>query len=307
MSRRGVFISHTAELNRFPAGRSFVDAAKDAINRAGDVPTDMSYFAARDQKAKSYCIDQVREADIYLGLIGFCFGSRVRDSPDISYTQLEFGAATQLGKERLVFLLDKGSADLGLPGTYFSDPNPELNERQLEFRAYVRDHAGIVKKVGNIAELELGVYQALRESGSSAKPVTAAPSGAPWSARLLGKGDARWTRDVLLRLSASDHRLTYKETMKGCDIFVDGVKVGDLSTTYSGRSTNLKSALLGGPRAWRRWVIPLLDGPVQHPMILSAEIAILNNKLLSLHVHVGNRLLYSEGNAPPLDGWVSKA
>lgn len=301
MSARRVFVSHTSELQQYPPGRSFVRAAIDGVIRAGDAPSDMAYFTARDQQAAEYCEQQVRSCDVYLGLIGFRYGSPVRDRPEVSYTQLEFNAAAAARRERLVFLLDEDADELGLPSKYSYDPVPEYHARQQSFRRWLMDHAGVVRSVGSAPELEILVYQALADlrRGPQEEATSAPPVDARWAATLLGKGNRRWKRDLVIRLSHSDHRLTYKEHFSGCDIFLDGVKVGDLSTTHSVLSASLR----GGHRAWRRWIVPLFDGQTRLPLIVSAEIAITTNKLLSLHVQVGDRLLYAEGDAPPLNGW----
>ncbi|GJL50303.1 MAG: hypothetical protein NPIRA01_15300 [Nitrospirales bacterium] len=73
-----IFISHTSELYKFPDNYPFVKAAISAVNRAGHVPCDMQYFTARDRQPSEYCKERVRECDVYVGLIGFRYGSLVR-------------------------------------------------------------------------------------------------------------------------------------------------------------------------------------------------------------------------------------
>ena len=115
-----VFLSHTSELRDFPRGVSYVDAAERAVSAAGHVIVDMADFPAADQIPAQLCADRVQGCDVYMGILGTRYGSPVRDRPDMSYTELEFEAATEAGLDRLVFLLDtdaeSGGADaLQLP------------------------------------------------------------------------------------------------------------------------------------------------------------------------------------------------
>ena len=154
-----VFLSHTSELRQYPQDRSFVTAAEQAVNRAREAIVEMAYFPAREDKPAAYCRQQVQLANVYVGIIGFRYGSPVKDEPDLSYTELEFAAATELSLPRLVFLLDEKVA-LPVPREYLFDLHYE--ERQRAFRARLMD-AVTVQRVGSPDQLETRLYQALKE------------------------------------------------------------------------------------------------------------------------------------------------
>ena len=176
-----MFLSHTSELSRYPEGRSFVTAAEQAVIRAGGVVVDMAYFTAREDKPASYCREQVGRADVYAGIIGFRYGSPVRDEPGCSYTELEFAEAGELGLPRLVFVLDE-NAVLPLPGVFLSDP--VFGERQRAFRERVQDAGITVQLVGAPAELEVGLFQALTDLRQAPGSWATGPAGAGVAVRL---------------------------------------------------------------------------------------------------------------------------
>lgn len=155
-----VFLSHTSELRKYPLDRSFVAAAEQAVTRAAGTVLDMAYFTARDDKPADYCRQQVQRADVYVGIIGFRYGSPVRDDPDRSYTELEFQVATELGIPRLLFLLDE-DAVLPLPQSYLSDPR--YAKRQHSFRKRIINAGVTVQRVESPGELELLLFHALKE------------------------------------------------------------------------------------------------------------------------------------------------
>jgi Domain of unknown function (DUF4062)/NB-ARC domain len=183
---RRVFLSHSSELRRFPAGRSFVAAAEAAVIRAGDAVTDMAYFVAQDEKPAQVCREVVQAADVYVLIAGFRYGSPVRDCPEVSYTELEYETAEVLGIPRLVFLL---SDEAEGPASMFNDL--EFGVRQHAFRARLAESGLTIAWVTSPASLETALLDALMKLRRPESAMAVADAGAPM--RRLWTIPARFT------------------------------------------------------------------------------------------------------------------
>jgi uncharacterized protein DUF4062 len=80
-----VFLSHTSELRKYPSHVSYVAAAEEAVTNIGWVPIDMKYFPASDRVPAQECIESVSKADIFVGIIGFRYGSLVSAEDAVSH------------------------------------------------------------------------------------------------------------------------------------------------------------------------------------------------------------------------------
>jgi tetratricopeptide (TPR) repeat protein len=173
-----VFVSHTSELRDFPAGKSYVAAVERAISASGHVIVDMADFAAASRPAAEECREQVRSCDVYVGVLGTRYGSPVRDSRRVSYTELEFDTATDANLKRLVFMLDTEAVDVGIPVSRLIDL--KYGARQEKFRCRVRDSDLVVQlfsdpsRLGQLVERSLlALAEQQRAAGNLAASLVA--------------------------------------------------------------------------------------------------------------------------------------
>jgi hypothetical protein len=177
-----VFVSHTSEMSKHPAGQSFVDGAEEAINSIdGAKAFHMGFFPAADVPPASYSIQQLQRADVFIAVIGFDFGSTV-PGEDRSYTELEFDSATELGKERLVFLLDPAAASLA------GNDAARVDVRQVRFRRKLETSGNTVAYFTDVGDLKYRVRQAVEQSvARRSSPVGALRTLPAPSARTVGR------------------------------------------------------------------------------------------------------------------------
>lgn len=169
-----VFISHTAAMKNQPPGTSFVDGVEHAINAIDQAKAfHMAYFPAADVPPADYSIQQLRKAHLFVAVIGFDYGSRVRDDPTRSYTELEFDAATELHLTRLVFLLRPEAA-------YLQGLSPaQAMPQQQRFRVKLEKSGATVAYFDSVGDLQYRVQGAVnqwisgrREVPSYGRPLT---------------------------------------------------------------------------------------------------------------------------------------
>ena len=87
----------------------------------------MEEFGARDAMADEFCQEKVAECDLFVGIVGHCYGSSPKGS-EKSYTEQEYDAAIATEKPRLMFLAPE---DFRLPVTMI-----EPDERRAKQRAF---------------------------------------------------------------------------------------------------------------------------------------------------------------------------
>ena len=98
--RKVVMISSTAR--DLPEHREQV---RLACERAGFEPREMmEHLTAEDENPVDTSLQMVDQADVYLGIFAYRYGS-IPDGQDLSITEMEYNRAVKRGKPRLIFFI----------------------------------------------------------------------------------------------------------------------------------------------------------------------------------------------------------
>lgn len=102
MAVTSVFISSTsADLKEHRA------AVRESLLNAGYHPIDMADFMARSADATTACLEEVAEADLFVGIYAWRYGF-VPEGSKISITEQEFEEARALDKPCFCFMVEEG-------------------------------------------------------------------------------------------------------------------------------------------------------------------------------------------------------
>jgi WD40 repeat protein len=137
---------------------SFIEAAREAIERSGNLPADMGRWTAASAPSSALCAAEVERSDVYVGIIGFRYGSVSSNDPIRSYVELEYETARRLEIPTLVFII---AEDLSVPVSH-SFHVGEHSEQQMVFRRRILAET-VCGTVSSPAELESRLGQALNE------------------------------------------------------------------------------------------------------------------------------------------------
>ena len=138
--------------------RTVRDVARQAIEAAGCDPIVMEEFGAVPDYPDSVCQDRIDKSDVYVGLIGWRYGSLPPGSKQ-SYTEREYRYARLRGLPCLIFLL---SEDLCREELLPPAESAEARSRQEQFRMAVRQGTTTVT-VSDPGQLETKVTCSLRD------------------------------------------------------------------------------------------------------------------------------------------------
>lgn len=86
-------------------------AAVGAILKSGHIPAGMELFTARDKSQWEIIKRWIDESDVYMLILGGRYGSVELES-GVSYTELEYNYASEIGKPLFAVVIEEKALDI---------------------------------------------------------------------------------------------------------------------------------------------------------------------------------------------------
>ncbi len=132
-------------------------SAVQAILRAGNIPAGMELFSAGNKSQLDTIKRWIDESDIYVLILGGRYGSLEPES-GLSYTEIEYNYAIEIGKPFFALVLDEKYIDLKVKSDGKAVLELENQEKYKDFRK------NVLSKVCRICENESDIKLAILES-----------------------------------------------------------------------------------------------------------------------------------------------
>jgi hypothetical protein len=157
---KAVFLSST-----FHEMREYRAAAAEAVDQFGYRCVRMETFPAKDREIAGFCRDRLRDCDVVVVILGRFYGTPIPQR-DISYSEDEFDAASELGKTILVFEPERGAKANTDDALAALEANGLIYEDQIarQRRFVKKAHQGrLVRTFKNESDLKFQVGHSLAE------------------------------------------------------------------------------------------------------------------------------------------------
>lgn len=127
--KKNVFISSTFE-DLIPHRKAIWELLENyEVNVKG-----MEAFGARKESPLETCLNEVNQSDIYIGIIGYRFGS-IENNSGKSFTQLEYERAVKEDKEILIYLINEIETKVEIKNVDFGEKRNKLQN----FKSILKD------------------------------------------------------------------------------------------------------------------------------------------------------------------------
>jgi Ca-activated chloride channel family protein len=170
-----VFISHTSEFGKFPEARSYVAAARQAVEDADQDPVEMKDFFPDRHPSATVCREKIGISNVFVALVGFRYGSTVRGLSGprkVSYVEYEWQLASKRDIPILILLLDEAAA---VPYEFY-DAQFHRRQQRLRIKMGGRHHLGRFRTDDELYNLLLN---ALKELPPPKSPPTESETPGP--------------------------------------------------------------------------------------------------------------------------------